>query len=107
MWMSIESNATEDFTSRIGAFSPWRVTKATPRPGFRLYVEFVDGTAGEVEMERLIAAQEAGVFASLRDPETFERVRVANGAVTWPGEIDLAPDAMYDAIRASGKWVVE
>ena len=105
--MSTESNATEDFTSRIGSFSPWRVTKVTTRPGFRLHVEFVDGTAGEVEMDRLIAATNAGVFALLRDPETFEKVRVENGAVTWPGEIDLAPDAMYDAIRAEGKWVVE
>ena len=105
--MSTESNTTEDSTSPIGAFSPWRVTKATPHLGFRLYVEFVDGTSGEVEMERLIEAENAGVFASLRNPETFQKARVENGAVTWPGEIDLAPDAMYDAIRANGKWVVE
>jgi hypothetical protein len=105
--MSTESNTTEDSTSRIGASSPWRVTKAITRPGFRLHVEFVDGTAGEVEMERLIKAQNAGVFASLRNPEIFEKVQVENGAATWPGEIDLAPDAMYDAIRANGKWVVE
>jgi hypothetical protein len=72
-----------------------------------LYVEFVDGTAGEVKMERSIAAQNAGLFASLRDPETFERVRVENGGMIWPCEIDLAPDAMYDAIRASGKGVIE
>jgi hypothetical protein len=27
-------------------------------------------------------------------------------AVTWDHGIDLAPDAMYDAIKASGVWVL-
>jgi len=27
--------------------------------------------------------------------------------VTWPGEIDLAPDAMYEGIKATGVWVLE
>jgi hypothetical protein len=58
-------------------------------------------------MERLIKAQNAGVFASLRDSEVFAKVQGENGVATWPGEIDLAPDAMYDAIRANGTWVVE
>jgi hypothetical protein len=33
-------------------------------------------------------------------------VRLEFGAVVWPNGEDLAPDAMYDAIRASGEWVV-
>ena len=41
-----------------------------------------------------------GVLAPLRDPEFFKRVYVDHGAVAWPGEIDLAPDAMYKEIRA-------
>jgi len=28
------------------------------------------------------------------------------GAVTWPGELDLAPDAMHAAIRRTGVWVL-
>jgi hypothetical protein len=105
--MSTEPDAQKNTTSRIESITPWRVTSVTPLLGFRLYVEFSDGTAGEVEMKRLINAQDAGVFVSLRDPETFKKVQVDNGAVTWPGEIDLAPDAMYDEIRANGKWIVE
>jgi hypothetical protein len=31
----------------------------------------------------------------LRDEQFFEQVFVDYGAVAWPGEIDLAPDAMY------------
>jgi hypothetical protein len=29
------------------------------------------------------------------------------GAVHWPSGADLAPDAMYDAIRQGGIWTVE
>ena len=47
----------------------------------------------------------AGVFAALRDPALFAQVRVEWGAVTWPGGLDLAPDAMHEAIRQSGEWV--
>jgi hypothetical protein len=28
-------------------------------------------------------------------------------AVVWPGELDLAPDAMYDAIKVHHHWVVD
>jgi hypothetical protein len=31
----------------------------------------------------------------LRDESFFAKVFIDNGAVAWPGEIDLAPDAMY------------
>jgi hypothetical protein len=45
-------------------------------------------------------------FEPLRDPSYFREVRIELGAVAWPNGADLAPDAMYDAIRASGHWVV-
>ena len=35
-----------------------------------------------------------GVFAALRDPDLFRQVGCENGFVEWPGDIDLAPDAM-------------
>jgi hypothetical protein len=33
-------------------------------------------------------------------------VRVVDGVVTWPGELDLAPDAMHLAIKDGGEWVL-
>ena len=29
------------------------------------------------------------------------------GVVTWPGELDIAPDAMHQAIRLHGAWYLE
>jgi Protein of unknown function (DUF2442) len=46
----------------------------------------------------------AQVFEALRDPAVFAEARVVMGAVQWPIGADLAPDAMYDAIRESGIW---
>jgi hypothetical protein len=47
-----------------------------------------------------------GVFAALRQPDLFRQARIEGGAVTWPGEIDLAPDAMYREIKRAGEWVL-
>jgi hypothetical protein len=70
-------------------------------------VKFVDGTTGEVDLSRLVISDKAVVFAALRDPELFAKAYVEYGAVVWPGEIDLAPDAMYDEIKKHGRWVLE
>jgi hypothetical protein len=60
-------------------------------------------TEGEAHLATLIWSERAGVFASLRDETVFDQVEVQLGAVVWPGTgIDLAPDAMYDAIKVRG-----
>jgi hypothetical protein len=84
---------------------PWRVTAVQALPGYRLTVQFVDGTQGVVDLSHLVQASDAGVFAALADPTLFRQVFVEHGAVTWPGQIDLAPDAMYAQIQHSGACV--
>jgi Protein of unknown function (DUF2442) len=87
----------------------WRVVTVEPRPEQRFLVTFFDGTCGEVWLRNFLKSPlvNGSVFEALRDPEMFRQVRVELGAVTWPNGADLAPDAMYDAIRASGRWMVE
>ena len=41
-----------------------------------------------------------------KDPVYFRQVFVDHGAVAWPGDVDLAPDAMYAAIKAQGVWLL-
>lgn len=86
---------------------PWRVVEVVAGKDFSLQVRFVDGLQGRVEMKGLIFSSKPGVFAALADPELFAKVYLEYGAVTWPGEIDLAPDAMHAVIKAGGVWVVE
>ena len=75
----------------------------------RLRVRFVDGTVGEVDLRSFLGSTEVQgtIFESLRSEEQFRHVHAELGAVVWPNGADLAPDAMYDAIRVSGRWVVQ
>ena len=74
---------------------------------FSLQVRFFDGTTGTVDMSSLIHSHTAGVFAVLVDPNRFSLPHVELGTVTWPGGLDLAPDAMYTAFRQQGAWKPE
>jgi Protein of unknown function (DUF2442) len=47
------------------------------------------------------------VFEPLRDPTVFAQVGVVMGVVQWANGADLTPDAMYDAIKTDGRWIVE
>src|SRR3990172_12196872 len=103
--MRNQTESTQNFTPGLIPCAPWRVIEAHALPGYCLSVRFVDGTAGEVDLSRLVLSDRAGIFATLRDPALFAEVYVEYGAVVWPGEIDLAPDAMYDEIKKEGRWV--
>ncbi len=95
------TDSAADVEMRPTPGSPWRVVSVTPLPDYRLAVTFRDGLSGFVEMKNLIFSESAGVFAALRDAGQFAQVRVEIGAPVWPGEIDIAPDAIYDGVRAS------
>lgn len=86
--------------------SPWRVAAVVALPAFRLKVRFLDGSEGTVDLSARVLSADAGVFAALADPALFAEVFVDHGVITWPGEIDLAPDAMHRAIQATGQWVL-
>jgi len=73
----------------------WDVVEVKTEPGHRLFVRFADGTSGKVQLD---FSELSGVLAPLRDPAFFEYAFVDRGAVAWPGNIDLAPDAMYEQV---------
>ena len=70
----------------------WGVVEVKAQSGYRLFVRFTDGTNGMVQLD---LSELSGVLAPLRDPSFFGRVFVDHGVAAWPGDIDLAPEAMY------------
>ena len=82
----------------------YNVVSVKPLEHLRLVVSFADGLSGEVVLKE---SHLDGVFEALMDPDMFVQVHCKNGFVEWPGDLDLAPDAMYDEIKAHGSWVLE
>jgi hypothetical protein len=105
--MRNQTKSAQDSTPGIIPVVPWRVTEVRILNDFRLFIRFADGTAGEVDLSRLIMGDRAGVFAVLRDKSLFSKVYIDYGAVSWPGELDIAPDAMYDELKKMGHWTPE
>ena len=70
----------------------WNVVEVRPEPGYCLFLRFQDGLTGRVYFD---PEEFTGVLAPLREADFFDQVFLDHGAVAWPGEIDLAPDAMY------------
>jgi hypothetical protein len=104
-----ESNRTPEVEPAIRHTVPWRITSVAALPDSQLRVTFVDGTTGEVHMRLFLSNPriDGTIFEALRDPAVFSQARVVLGAIQWPNGADIAPDAMYDAIRQYGLWVLD
>ena len=75
-----------------------RIISAIPQPGHRLALEFDNGESGVVDLSSFAGR---GVFAVWDTPGIFEQVTISDeGAVQWPGDIDMCPDALY--LRMTG-----
>ena len=70
----------------------WDVVEVIPEPDYGLFVRFRDGLKGRVRLHR---EDLTGALEPLLDMDFFRRVYIDSGAVAWPGDIDLAPDAMH------------
>ena len=86
--------------------APWRVAEVEALDGWRLRVRHNDGVNGLVDMNALVHSERAGMFAALRDEGVFRQVFLDLGAVAWPGEVDLSPYAMHEAIADTGEWIL-
>jgi hypothetical protein len=54
----------------------------------------------------LVAEKWTCCFLLATQRVVLEQARVALGAILWPDDADPAPDAMYDAMRDRGVWVL-
>ena len=82
----------------------WDVKEAKIIGDLEFEVCFSDGTSGRV---KILPSHLFGVFEKLKSPDFFRKLSVTDGFVSWPGEIDLAPDAMYFQIKQNGEWILK
>lgn len=83
------------------------IVEARPVGDHRLYVRFEDGAEGEVDLAEFVEFH--GVFAILRDPAEFRKLRVDSelGTVCWPNGADLDPDVIYALVTGEAITVDE
>ena len=69
------------------------VISVSPRDDFHLELAF---DTGEVRLFDARPYLEKGVFQRLKDITLFKQAYVALDTVCWPGELDIAPETLYD-----------
>lgn len=69
------------------------VVKVEAKPGYKLFLEFENGERRVFDMTPYLDKKP---FAGLKGSPLFGRASVAYGTVVWPGNIDIAPETLYD-----------
>ena len=80
-----------------------RPTEVETRKGYPLWLEYSDGTAGEVDLSHLAGR---GVFTAWDRQGSFEGVHIAHHrAIAWDDDLELCPNALY--VQLAGKSLKE
>jgi hypothetical protein len=70
-----------------------RLIEIQPRPNFKLWVRYSDGTEGVVDLSDVAGK---GVFSLWDTPGEFEKARIGtHGEIVWDDRIDICPDTIY------------
>ena len=63
---------------------------------YTVWLQFNDGTSGEVDLSEELDGQ---VFEPLRDLETFKRFTIACHTLSWDNGADFAPGFLKEHVR--------
>lgn len=69
------------------------VTSVRARDDFHLELLFADGEHRLFDMTPYLTK---GVFTELQAPALFKQAYVGLGTVCWPGNLDIAPETLFD-----------
>lgn len=77
-----------------------RVEKAEYLSEHRVWLEFSDGSTGEVDVSNELNGK---VFRPLRDLETFKSFSLEGHTLSWENGADFAPEFLKELMLSQGK----
>lgn len=69
------------------------VVRVEAMPDYKLFLEFENGEKRIFDMTPLMGKKP---FIHLKGSPLFTKASVDYGTVVWPGNIDIAPETLYD-----------
>lgn len=69
------------------------VVKVFPKEDFQLDLVYANGEQRRFDMKPLLSVKP---WIRIANPQIFKLVRADYGTVVWPGEIDIAPETLYE-----------
>ncbi len=72
---------------------PWRVVEVKALGGYMLDLTFRDGSRKIYDMKPNLKFPP---FQQLDNPGLFALVKIGGDSICWPGDIDIAPEELYE-----------
>lgn len=69
------------------------VVSVSPTSDFQIDLKYENGELRRFDMRPLLQMKP---WSRIAEPALFRCARVDYGTVVWPGEIDIAPETLYD-----------
>lgn len=80
------------------------VTSVKTMPDYCLEITF---NTGDVKLFDIKPYLDRGLFSRLRDVNLFKQAHVAYDTVCWPGNLDIAPETLFDRGKSLAKSPVQ
>ena len=77
----------------------WNIKEMSYIEDYKLQLVFKDDVSGIVDLSAY--KKRGGVFSRFSDLEYFRQVKLENGYLVWPDDVDIAPETIYSL--ATGK----
>jgi hypothetical protein len=70
------------------------VKKIKYRKDYIYFVEFDDGTKGNIDFSEYLSR--GPVFKPLSDLDFFKKAVIEGGTIAWPDGLDISPETLYE-----------
>lgn len=71
----------------------WVVKNVETTPDYKLLLNFADGSKRIFDFKPLLNTK---IFAPLKNPVLFKKIKLECGSIAWNDDLDIAPEYLYE-----------